>query len=71
VKTTEQISASTRIRDIGLLEAVLRDEQRRGHVERVGEHWRATELAEQKYGAALRSWTWPEGGRQPRLNIFL
>jgi hypothetical protein len=67
VKTTEQIAASTKIH-ADLLELVLRDERRRGHVEKVGDCWCVTAQAEQKFGRALRDLTWPEG-RERCLNI--
>jgi hypothetical protein len=46
----------------------LRDERRRGHVEKVGDCWCVTAQAEQKFGRALRDLTWPEG-RERCLNI--
>jgi hypothetical protein len=68
VKTTEQISESTKIH-ADILELVLRDEQRRGHVEKVGQHWRISAAAEERYGRALRDLTFPEG-REQCLNVF-
>jgi hypothetical protein len=52
-RTTQELAASTRIHP-PFLEAILRDEQRRGHVERSGDRWSLTASAEARFGSALR-----------------
>jgi DNA-binding MarR family transcriptional regulator len=51
-RTVDEIAASTRIHP-PYLEAILRDSERRGLVQRVDDRWSLTASAEARFGAAL------------------